>query len=70
VKKHGIFSFDWMDAYGRSGSGSTFIRANDLKEIYKDTLPVPDDIDLQRETVAKIYEILKLAIVECGGKIR
>jgi hypothetical protein len=61
--------FDWMSAYGRNGTGSTFLRANDIKGIYKDTLPLPDSFESNKEAVNNILEILRLAILEGGGKI-
>jgi hypothetical protein len=60
---------NWVIAYERKGTGSTLVRANDIKSIYKSTIPVPEDFELEKEAVSRLYDILKNSIVECGGQI-
>ncbi|MBT2682248.1 hypothetical protein [Bacillus sp. ISL-37] len=60
---------EWETAYGRKGSGSTLVRANDIKGIYKGTIPVPEDFELNKEAISSLMTILKASITDCGGKI-
>jgi hypothetical protein len=57
---------EWKKAILHSGTGSTIIRARDMQSIYKNTIPVPDDFQLNSKIVNELYKILKHSIEECG----
>lgn len=61
----------WETAYFRYGRGSARIRAYDIDAIYRDTAPLPDEID-QRESDAflmKAIEQIRQTIQSEGGKL-
>lgn len=62
---------NWHQAYSHRGSGSTRIRAYDVREIYNDAAPIPGEVpDSQSNAFVKeIREILQDAIKEGGGRL-
>ncbi|MGO4890422.1 GTPase domain-containing protein [Anaerobacillus sp. MEB173] len=61
---------EWMQAYLRSGTGSTKVRARDIQAIYKTTIPEPHEFKWNSSIVHEIYNILKSSIEVSGGKMK
>lgn len=63
---------EWREAYGRTGRGSTAVRAHDISEIYDAAAPVPGTIVTNdvREFLAGVRAIVHAAIEKAGGEIR
>lgn len=62
---------NWHQAYSHRGTGSTKIRAYDVREIYNDAAPIPGEVpDSQSSTFVKeIKNILQEAVSGGGGRI-
>lgn len=62
---------NWHQAYSHRGTGSTRIRAYDVKDIYNDVAPIPGEVPNTEsiEFVKEIRDILQESIMEGGGKI-
>jgi GTPase SAR1 family protein len=63
---------NWHQAYNHRGTGSTKVRASEIKNIYHDAAPVPGEVPNSEssEFVKKIREILQEAIATGNGKLR
>lgn len=62
---------NWHHAYSHRGTGSTRIRAYDVKDIYTDAAPIPGEVPNTESTefVKEIRAILQESVSEGGGKI-
>jgi hypothetical protein len=62
---------NWHQAYSHRGTGSTKIRAYEVKDIYNDAAPIPGEVPNSESSafVKEIREILKEAVSVGGGKI-
>jgi hypothetical protein len=63
---------NWHQAYNHRGTGSTKVRAYEIKEIYHDAAPVPGEVPNSESSmfVKGIREILQKAIVTGNGKLK
>ncbi len=63
---------NWHHAYSHRGTGSTRVRAYDVRDIYNDAAPIPGEVpDSQSsEFVKEIRTILQDAVKEGGGRIK
>lgn len=62
---------EWMNAYSRSGWGSTRTRANDIRGIYEIATPIPNE-GIDKENINFLDAILTLfidSVSSAGGKI-
>jgi len=60
---------EWAEAYGHSGTGSTRVRAHDMRDIYDHAVPIPSDKaskDAMR-FLDEVAEIVEQAVVSNGG---
>jgi hypothetical protein len=62
---------NWHQAYSHRGSGSTKIRAYEIKDIYNDAAPIPGEVPSSESSVfvKEIKKILKEAVTVGDGKI-
>jgi hypothetical protein len=62
---------NWHNAYSHRGTGSTRIRAYDVKDIYNDAAPIPGEVPNSESSafVKEIRSILQESINEGGGKL-
>jgi len=60
---------EWVHAYQLCGTGSTKVRAKEIQEIYKTTIPEPYEFHSQSKIVYEIYKILKKSVENCGGRM-
>lgn len=62
---------NWHHAYSHRGTGSTRVRAYDVRDIYNDAAPIPGEVpDSQSSAFIKeIREILREAVKQGGGRI-
>ncbi len=62
---------NWHQAYSHRGTGSTKIRAYEIKDIYNDAAPIPGEVPNSESSVfvKEIREILNQAISASNGKI-
>lgn len=62
---------NWHQAYSHRGTGSTRVRAYDVRDIYNDAAPIPGEVQDTQSTafIKEIRGILKEAVKEGGGRI-
>jgi hypothetical protein len=62
----------WHDAYNHRGTGSTKVRAYEIKDIYNDVAPIPGEVPNTKSSVfvQEIRNILKEAIGAGNGKLK
>ena len=62
---------EWGEAYAHAGPGSSYERAQGLREIYEEAAPVPgiEVSDVASAFLAKVRKLVVVAIREAGGGI-
>ena len=62
---------NWHHAYSHRGTGSTRIRAYDVKDIYNDAAPIPGEVPNSESSafIKEIRAILQESVGEGGGKL-
>ena len=60
---------DWKTAYGYSGLGSSYERANEIERIYGRAAPVISSVKSgsAREFLRRLHKIVREAVEESGG---
>lgn len=60
---------EWAEAYGRSGTGSTRVRADDMRDIYELAVPIPSDKASQAamQFLDEVADIVEQAVIANGG---
>ena len=63
---------NWHRAYNHRGTGSTKVRASEIKDIYHDAAPVPGEVPNSESSifVKEIRAILQKAITTGKGKLQ
>lgn len=62
---------EWVTAYSYSGTGSTFVRARDIRNIYEEAAPILGKVvdPGTREFLDSLRQLVGEAIAEGGGKV-
>ena len=63
---------DWRTAYNHRGRGSTFERAQDLRNIYDEAAPLPDAVmpSPSRKFLSEVRKLVIKAIKASGGQVQ
>lgn len=63
---------DWRTAYARSGKGSSYRRALDMKGIYESAAPIPGTVNSEQAIalLREVRQIVCTAIEASGGELR